>query len=129
MGFLDKVKDFVKKLKEENKGFTKAITRINGTGFCGEVNRGVKGADFWDGSYISIEDNKCVIYGSNQEDYFFSADDVKSFEIESDKVILLSKGNEKIPARRYIITFNDGKCAQADIIDKMLDKVKNTLNI
>ena len=128
MGFLDKVKDFIKKFKEENAGFGKAMMRINAPGFCGNVNRGVNGGDFWNGSYISIENNKCVIYGSNQEDYFFSAEDVKTFEIESNKEITVSKGNEKFSGRRYIITFNDGKRAQADIIDNMIDNVKNVNN-
>lgn len=129
MGFLDKVKEFFKKLKEENAGFATAMKRINSAGFCGNVNRGIKNGDFWEGSYISIENGNAVIYGSNQEDYVFGAEDVASFELVEGVKCTVSKGDQTIPANRFIITFKDGKRAQADIIPGMLLNLQTTLKI
>lgn len=129
MGFFDKVKEFVKKFKEENAGFAKAMKRINSSGFCGNINRGIKNGDFWNGSYISIENEKGVIYGSNQEDYFFSGSDIESFEIIVGAQCTVSQGNNTLPANRFMITFKDGKRAQADIITANLENFKSALNI
>lgn len=129
MGFLDKIKETFKKLKEENAGFGAAMKRINSAGFCGNVNRGIKNGDFWEGSYLSIEGGKCVIYGSNQADYFFEAADVESFEQTSTARIMVSKGNQQLPATRYLITFKDGKRAQADIFELKISEIKLTLGL
>lgn len=129
MGFFDKIKDTMKQIKEENAGFGAAMKRMNAPGFCGNVNRGVKNGDFWEGSYLSVEDGKCVIYGSNQPDYFFVGSDVESLEQASTAKIMISKGNEQHTALRYIITFKDGKRAQADIMDIKISEVKLTLNL
>ena len=129
MVLFDKVKEFAKKFKEENAGVAKAMKRINSSGFCGNINRGVNDGDFWNGSYISIEDGKGVIYGSNQEDYFFSGNDIESFELVADTRCTVSQGNNSIPANRFIITFKDGKRAQADIIAGKLTNFKSALNL
>ena len=129
MGFVDKIKEFFKRLKEENAGFGEAMKRINASGFCGNVNRGIKNGDFWEGSYLSVEAGKCVIYGSNQSDYFFEGSDVESFEQASTAKIMISKGNQQLPAIRFIITFKDGKRAQADILELKISEVKLTLGL
>ena len=129
MGFFDKIKNTIKQIKEENKGFGAAMKRINAAGFCGNVNRGIKNGDFWEGSYLSVENGKCVIYGSNQEDYFFDGTDVESFEQASTAKIMISKGNQQLSALRFIITFKDGKRAQADIIELKISEVQLTLGL
>lgn len=119
MGFFDKVKDVASKIKEENKYFGSTMRRINDrSAFFGNVNRDVKNGDFWEGSYVNVEGNNGVIYGSSQEDYVFSPGDVKSCTfagVGTDVAV----GSEKKKSMRYILVFSDGKKAQADII---LDK-------
>lgn len=129
MGFVDKIKEFFKKLKEENAGFGAAMKRINSSGFCGNINRGIKNGDFWEGSYISIEGGHGVIYGSNQPDYTFTGSDITSFEIVPGAKCTVSQGQNTIPCNRFIITFKDGKRAQADIIPAKLSELKLTLNL
>ena len=129
MGFFDKVKDAINKFKEENKGFGAAMKRINSSGFCGNVNRGIKDGDFWNGSYLSVETGQCVIYGSNQADYFFGGSDVESLEQVSTATVMVAKGNEQLPANRFIINFKDGKRAQADILVLKISEVKLTLGL
>ena len=129
MGFFDKVKDAINKFKEENKGFGAAMKRINSSGFCGNVNRGIKDGDFWNGSYLSVENGQCVIYGSNQADYFFGGSDVESLEQVSTATVMVTKGNEQLPANRFIINFKDGKRAQADILVLKISEVKLTLGL
>jgi len=129
MGFLDKIKEAFKRFKEENQGFGAAMKRINAPGFCGNVNRGIKNGDFWEGSYISIENGKCIIYGSNQTDYVFDGDDVESFEQSSTARLKITKGNQQLSALRFLITFKDGKRAQADIMETKITEIKLTLGL
>ena len=103
------------------------MKRINASGFCGNVNRGIKDGDFWNGSYLSIEGGCIVIYGSNQEDYTFGADDVVSFDILDNLKINVNRGNQACPALRFNITLKDGKKAQADILLEKIDSVKKVL--
>lgn len=126
--FTDKIKDFFAKIKEENKGFGATMMRINAPGFYGNVNRNVKNGVFWEGSYISIEDSYGVIYGSNQSDYVFTGDDIASFDFVDVKCSV-SKGNESLPAVRYLISFKDGKTAQADILLKSVESFKAKLGL
>lgn len=130
MGFLDKVKGVVNKIKEENQGFLTTTKRINdSTNFCGNVNCGVSNGDFWEGSYISIEDDHAVIYGSNQVDYTFKGEDVESFTIASPIPTVVSVGDKEIEAVSYLITFKDGKKAKADICAGKVADLKMKLNI
>ena len=129
MGFVDKIKEFIKKLKADNAGFGATMARINASGYCGNVNRGIKNGDFWEGSYISIENNQGVIYGSNQADYSFVGGDIASFELVPGANCIIHKGKESIPGNRFIITFKDGKRAQADIIPAKLPAFNMTLNL
>ncbi len=115
------LKDFFKKLKEDNKNFGKTMKRINSVEFCGNVNRGIKAGDFWEGSYVNIEEGNCVIYGSSQDDYIFNGSDIDRFELAVGVNATVSKGNENKPALRYMITFKDGKIAQADILVEKID--------
>jgi len=117
------LKDFFKKLKEENRNLGTTTKRINGSGYCGEVNRGVKAGDFWEGSYVSIEGDHGVIYGSNQDDYTFTGSDIASFELGSGSR-LISRGNEKKASVKYIVTFADGKKAQMEIFLDKIDQFK-----
>ena len=127
MGFGDKIKEFFKKLKEENAGFATTMKRINSTGYCGNVNRGVKNGDFWEGSYVSIEGGHGVIYGSNQPDYEFTGSDIKSFEVVGTASV--SVGDKTLAGNSCIITFADGKTAKADIITEKIAQFKITFNI
>ena len=88
-----------------------------------EVNRGVKAGDFWEGSYVSIEGDHGVIYGSNQDDYTFTGSDIASFELGSGSR-LISRGNEKKASVKYIVTFADGKKAQMEIFLDKIDQFK-----
>ena len=129
MGFLDKIKEFFKKFKEENKGFATTLKRINSPRYCGNINRGVRNGDFWEGSYVSLENGKGVIYGSNQPDYYFSGEDVQSFDVDENKKCEVSVGDKKLVGIRCTIIFKDGKSAQADILVAMLGKFRTALNI
>lgn len=129
MKIVDKIKEFFKRLKEDNKGFGAAMKRINASGFCGNVNRGIKSGDFWEGSYLSIENGHGVIYGSNQPDYVFTGEDIEAFEVVPGATATVSKGQDKIVCGRYLITFKDGKRAQADIFPAKLPEVKMTFNV
>ncbi|MBQ9162257.1 MAG: hypothetical protein IJX74_03170 [Clostridia bacterium] len=123
------IKEFFKRLKEDNAGFAQAMKRINAPGFCGNVNRGIKNGDFWEGSYLSLEGVGGVIYGSSQPDYFFTGDDVESFEPVEGAKCTVSKGNEQIPAVRCLITFNDGKRAQVDFLPAKLTEFQLNLKL
>ena len=128
MGIIEKIKEFFKKLKEENKGFGAAIKRLNSSDFCGAVNRGIKNADFWEGSYLNLVETTGLIYGSNQPDYTFSKEDIASFE-PSDAKVTVAKGGNQLPAKRFIVTFNDGKRAQIDIVNTRIDAFKITMGL
>lgn len=125
MGFFDKIKGAFGKIKEDNKGFGAAMKRMNSADYCGNV----KGVEFWQGSYINIEEGKCLIYSSSREDYFFSKDDVESFEADIENKIVIAKGDKKLPGYAVTIKLKDGKTAKAEILANKLDAVKATLGI
>lgn len=124
MGFFDKIKETAKQLKEENRNFKSSMKRINDRkAFCGNVNRGIKKGDFWEGSYVNIENGKGVIYGSNQDDYTFDSNDIKESTFSGNGATV-TLGNETMPSLRFIVEFNDGKKAQMDIIVDKVDFFK-----
>jgi len=125
MGFMDKLKQ----LKNENRNLVKTTKRMNSVGaFYGNVNRGVKDGDFWDGSYVNLEDGGMVIYGSNQDDYLFGKGDVVSCEpIGAGPTIPVR--DQKLPSQRFLLTFKDGKKAQADIISNKLGAFQKALGL
>lgn len=119
------LKDFFKKLKEENRNMGTTTARINSTAnFYGNVNRRIKDGDFWNGSYVSIEAGHGVIYGSAQDDYTFAAKDIAGFELSGAGQTRISVGNAQYAALSFVITFCDGKKAYADIIVDKVDAFK-----
>ena len=82
MGFFDKIKDAAKQMKEENRHMGTTMRRINDRiSLYGNVNRGIKDGDFWQGSYVSIEGSNAVIYGSAQDDYIITRGSVTGFTL------------------------------------------------
>lgn len=126
------IKDFFKKLKEDNQGFLSTMSRMNGAGLLGEVNHGIKDGDFWDGAYVNLEKGKNdgkekgVIYGSAQKDYWFTKEDITDISlVEKEKLYdepVINQGQNKVAAFRYRITFADGKKAQFDILMTKLER-------
>ena len=123
------LKDFFKKLKEDNKNFGETMKRINASGFCGNVNRGIKAGDFWEGSYISMIGGNGVIYGSSQYDYVFTGSDIDKFEVVVGANATVAQGKEKKPAVRFMITFKDGKVAQADLLADKVNEFEKELGL
>lgn len=107
----------IKQIKEENKNLGQTMARMNSAQFYGNINRGIKNGDFWEGCYINASGGNGLIYGSasKQEDYTFSKADVISFE-KIGRGEMINVGQSKEPSVRCSITFADGKRAQADII-------------
>lgn len=135
MGFMDKIKATISKFKEDNKNFGSTMKRMNNKpAFYGNVNRGVKDGDFWEGSYLNIENGKGLIYGSSQDDYFF--DSIASFEVcgEGRPIPTTRNVNGQSvrvnqPTLSCILSFEDGKKAKADILSEKLATFKMTFNI
>lgn len=120
MGF----KDFLGKMKDGAASFAKTTGRFNAPGFCGNIDHGIKGADFAPGAFVNIEDGKGLIYGNNLEDYIFTAEDIAAFEVRVGGPTVIRKGNDEFPVINYIITFRDGKKAHADLLLSKLDEFK-----
>ena len=129
MGLFDKIKEASGKLMKDTEGFRKAMVRINSAGFCGTVNRGIKNGDFWEGSYLSIEDGHGVIYGSSQEDYVFGDGDVVSIDVMPNSNCTVAKGNVRVPAISCIVKFSDGKRAQMEIMNDAFTKLKMIVKV
>ena len=111
-----KLGNMLKKLKEENRNLGSTTARMNNHAeFYGNVNRGVKGGDFWEGSYVNVIGGRGVIYGSAQDDYTFSGADLISMEPFGPGAAI-PVGGMKLSSERFLLTFADGKRAQADII-------------
>lgn len=125
MGFMD----FVKKFKESMAKNAKVTKRYNDMGFLGNIDRGLKNGDFGIGVYLNMENNVGIIYGANIDDYTFSAEDIVDFEVKKDYAAQIAKGGNNYPAKRCIITFKDGKKAQADILSDKFDKFKKAFHL
>lgn len=123
------IKEFFARIKESNKNFAQTTKRINATGFCGNVDRGVKGGDFGIGAYVSIIDGKGVIYSTGIDDYIFTGSDIEKFELMPGTNVTVSSGKEQRAALRYKITFKDGKTALADLLVDKIDMFKSSLSI
>lgn len=123
MGFFDKIKEKANKIKEENKNFGSTMRRINSPNLYGNVNRDIKNGDFFQGSYINIENGKGVIYGSAQDDYIFGDEDIKSCNYLGDGT-KVAVGQNNLPSLRFMLEFKDGKKAQTDIIVKRVEAFK-----
>lgn len=111
-----KLGNMLKKLKEENRNLASTTARMNNHAeFYGNINRGVKGGDFWEGSYVNIISGRGVIYGSAQDDYTFTGSDLISMAPLGPGAAI-PVGNMKLSSERFLLAFADGKQAQADII-------------
>ncbi|MBQ7699353.1 MAG: hypothetical protein IJT49_03300 [Clostridia bacterium] len=129
MGLFDKIKETAGKIKESNRNFGSTMSRINNTNnFYGCVNRSIKDGDFFEGSYVSIENGKAVIYGTAQDDYCFTGGDIKDYKFIGDGVDV-PVGQDKYRSLRYDLIFNDGKKAQLDIITLKIDAFKAAIGI
>ena len=88
MGFFDKIKNFFKTIKEENKYFARTTARINSGKLYGWVNyRPGKidpNEDFRNLSYVNVENGKGLIYNTGDEDYIFEPGDIVTFKLIGD---------------------------------------------
>ena len=128
-GFFDKIKDAAKQMKEENKHMGTTMRRINDRiSLYGNVNRGIKDGDFWQGSYVSIEGSNAVIYGSAQDDYIITRGRVTGFTLLGNGTNV-TVGNDSMPSLRFLMKLADGKEAQVDIIYNKVDAFKNAIGV
>lgn len=125
MGF----KDFLGKMKDSAASFAQTTARYNASGFCGNIDHGIKGADFAPGAFVNIQDGQGLIYGNNLEDYIFTAEDIVSFELRAGGPVKIRKGNDEFAVLNFMITFRDGKKAHADILVSKLDQFKLTFKL
>lgn len=123
-------KESMKQIKEENKNMGKTMSRMNSNQFYGNVNRGIKNGDFWEGCYINVSGGTGLIYGSfsGQEDYTFTGSDVVSFE-QVGRGDAIPVGQTKQPSIRCTIAFADGKRAQLDIIKVRFEAFVQNLDL
>lgn len=132
MGFFDKIKDALKRIKEDNKYFARTTARINSNRLYGWVNYKTckidPNDDFRAGSYVNIEDGKGLIYNTGDEDYCFSGVDIASFSFVG-KGQPINQNNMKVPTLRFTIGFKDGKKTNMDIIHDKVDTFKATFGL
>ncbi len=114
MGFLDKVKESLNKMKEGSKNFAETTKRINSPNYYGNVNRHVKDGDFPFSSYINLENGKFVIFSTSSEDYMFTNEDLDG-KINEGKGPMIGSSNNPRPSIKYTLYFKDGKEAEMDI--------------
>ena len=132
MGFFDKIKEKTKELKEkaeqikeENKNFGSTMKRINDKAhFFGPVNKEIKDGDFSNISYLNqySESDSFLIYGSNQDDYSFTTDDIESItfvgEIPDKAPAIKIPSSTPTPPKkfmRYDFVLKNGKKFQCDV--------------
>ena len=135
MGFFDKVKEKAQQIKEDNKNFTKTMSRMNDWDtFYGWVNASYSLAkmdsndDFAKGSYINIIDGRGVIYSTSRDDYFFNRDDILDMKFTgSSRTVQFRKG--EYLALCFIINFRDGKLARVDILAEKVDHFREAFDL
>lgn len=132
MGFFDKIKDALKKIKEDNKYFARTTARINGANYYGNVNyrpgKVDPTEDFRNLSYVNVENEKGIIYNVADEDYIFEKGDIVAFDLIGDGHEL-ADGDQKIPTLRFNVAFKDGKKTTMDINVRKLDKFKSIFGL
>jgi len=138
MGFFDKIKDFFKRLKEDNKYMARTTARINGKNLYGYVNYRTgkidPNEDFRNLSYVNVENGTGIIYNSGDEDYNFVAGDIVTFKHIGDGHPV-NGGNDaagnriKLPTWRFETEFKDGKKTTMDINLKKLDAFKSIFQL
>ena len=138
MGFFDKIKDFFKRLKEDNKYMARTTARINGKNLYGYVNYRTgkidPNEDFRNLSYVNVENGTGIIYNSGDEDYNFVAGDIVTFKHIGDGHPLSggqdAAGNQiKLPTWRFQVEFKDGKKTTMDINLKKIDAFKSIFQL
>jgi len=138
MAFFDKIKEFFKRLKEDNKYMARTTARINGPHLYGWVNYKTgkmdPNDDFRAGSYVNVEDGTGIIYSSGTEDYNFVAGDIVEFKCIGDGQPLnggkSSNGNMiKLPTLRFAVEFKYGKKTNLDINCKKIDAFKSVFQL
>lgn len=137
MGFFDKMKDTLKKIKEDNKYFARTTARINSNNLYGNVNyrpgKVDPNEDFRNLSYVNVENGKGIIYNVSDEDYIFAPGDIVTFTLAGDGHALSAKdanGNQaQIPTLRFNVEFKDGKKTTMDINIHKLDAFKATFGL
>ena len=138
MAFFDKIKDFFKQLKEDNKYFARTTARINSGNLYGYVNyrpgKADPNEDFRNLSYINVENGTGIIYNTGDEDYNFTPGDIVAFTFISDGQPISrgkdSAGNPiKLPTLRFKAEFKDGKKTIMDIDVKKIDDFKSIFQI
>ncbi len=138
MGFFDKIKNFFKTMKEENKYFARTTARINSGKLYGWVNyRPGKidpNEDFRNLSYVNVENGKGLIYNTGDEDYIFEPGDIVTFKLIGDGQPVNggkdSSGNiAKVPTFRFQVEFKDGKKTTMDINTQKLDTFKSIFQL
>ena len=138
MAFLDKIKEFFKRLKEDNKYMARTTARINSNNLYGWVNykpgKMDPNDDFRAGSYVNVENGMGIIYNSGDEDYNFVAGDIVTFKHIGDGQPL-NGGNDaagnriKISTWRFEVEFKDGKKTTMDINLKKIDAFKSIFQL
>lgn len=124
MGFFDKVKDTVNKIKEDNKYFARTTSRMNNKAqYYGRINCNVKDGDFRQGSYVNVEGDTALIYNVTDEDYLFKAEDIMTFELMGDGQSI-RMGEDTLLTIRFKVEFKDGKHGQLDLIVAKVDSFK-----
>lgn len=126
----EKIQNIFQRLKEDNKNFAVTTARINNReNFFGNVNRRVKGGDFYEGSYLSIESETGVIYSTTYDDYTFKKDDIAEFKLIDTSIAPIRMGDQSYPAECYRLSLKDGKTAQVDMIKMKVVKFKATFDL
>lgn len=138
MGFFDKIKDFFKRLKEDNKYMARTTARINGSNLYGHVNYRTgkidPTEDFRNLSYVNVENGMGIIYNTGDEDYNFLPGDIVTFKHIGDGHPI-NKGKDragnpiKLPTWRFQVEFKDGKKTTMDIDLKKLDAFKSIFQL
>lgn len=133
MGFFDKMKDSLKKIKEDNKYFARTTARINSNNLYGNVNyrpgKVDPNEDFRNLSYVNVENGKGIIYNVADEDYIFAAGDIVAFNLVGDGHGLANGDQKPIPTLRFNVGFKDGKKTTMDISIHKLEAFKATFGL
>lgn len=139
MGFFDKIKDALKRIKEDNKYIARTTARINSNNLYGYVNYKTgkmdPNDDFRALSYVNVENGKGIIYNTGDEDYVFEPGDIVSFKHIGEGQPLNGGKNTvtgqriELPSWRFAAEFKDGKKTNIDINLKKLDAFKSIFQL
>ncbi len=130
MAFFDKIKEFFKRLKEDNKYMARTTARINSNNLYGRVNyrpgKVDPNEDFRNLSYVNVENGVGIIYNTGDEDYNFAPGDIVTFKHIGNGRPYTS---QNIPTWRFEVEFKDGKKTTMDIDLKKIDAFKSIFQL